>query len=327
MNFKKILVISPSNLITGGPEALHNLVHEMRMLNLPAHICYYPYEDNHCTPVEYLKFDVSPVSYEDTRDHLIIFPETFTQQLSKVTHATTAIWWLSLDNFLVRNQRQNDTKIRSYFRYLRLALKGVRPIWGVSSLKKSFHYAQSRYVEKYLTANGIHSQLLLEPINQDFLGNNSPPLKLSERDTCILYNPAKGLRYTKLLMEACPEYKFIPLKGFTREELRNKMLESRFYIDFGHHPGRDRMPREAAMLGMIVITSNKGSAGIFEDVPLPESYKLDVDSKDFILRFRALLSQATKDYKKTNSDLDSYRNYLRTEPEIFKKCIKEIFIK
>lgn len=327
MNFKKILVISPSNLITGGPEALHNLVHEMRMLNLPAHICYYPYEDNHCTPVEYLKFDVSPVSYEDTRDHLIIFPETFTQQLSKVKHATTAIWWLSLDNFLVRNQRQNDTKIRSYFRYLRLALKGVRPIFGVRSLKKSFHYSQSRYVQKYLTANGIYSELLLEPINQDFLGINPPQITLSERDECILYNPAKGLKYTKLLMDACPECKFIPLKGFTREELRKKMLDSRFYIDFGHHPGRDRMPREAAMLGMIVITSNKGSAGIFEDVPLPDRYKLDVDSKDFVMKFRALLSHAKKDFKKTNSELDSYRNYLLTEPEIFKKCIKEIFIK
>jgi hypothetical protein len=327
MNYKKILVVSPSNLITGGPEALHNLVHELRKLNLPAHICYYPYEHNHLIPAEYQKFDVAPVLYDDSPGNLIIFPETFTHQLSKVLWASTAIWWLSLDNFLVRNQRVNDTKIRSYFRYLRLALKGSRPLWGVSSLKKSFHYSQSRYVEKYLSRKGIHSQPLFEPINDVFLRDDFFISSDFEREPCILYNPAKGLNYTKMLINACSGYKFIPLKGLTRDELRNRMIKSKVYIDFGHHPGRDRMPREAAMLGMVVITSTKGSAGIFDDVPLPEKFKLDVDSKDFVCKFKSLLSQIEKDFKGTSAELDLYRNHLRSEPEIFKKCIKEIFLK
>jgi hypothetical protein len=324
MTYKKILGVSPSNLITGGPEALHNLVHEMRIAGLPAHICYYPFDKMHAIPDEYQKFDVSPIPYDDSCNNLIIFPETFTQQLSKVIHASTGIWWLSLDNFLVRNQRKNDTQIRSYLRYLRLALKGVRPILGVYSLKNSIHFSQSRYVQKYLSEKGINSELLLEPINQDFLKKDNFS---HGRDDCILYNPAKGFKYTKKLIDSYPNYKFIPLKGLSRDELRNKMLRSKVYIDFGHHPGRDRMPREAAMLGMIVITSTKGSAGIFDDVPLPEKFKLDVDSNNFVVDFKELLNQIHYDFPKVNAQLYSYRHYLMSEPDIFKKSIMEIFAK
>ena len=31
------------------------------------------------------------------------------------------------------------------------------------------------------------------------------------------------------------------------------------YIDFGHHPGQDRLPREAVQCGCVVITGTRGS--------------------------------------------------------------------
>ena len=45
------------------------------------------------------------------------------------------------------------------------------------------------------------------------------------------------------------------------------------YIDFGPHPGMDRLPREAALAGCIVITNREGAAAHDEDVPLPPEYK------------------------------------------------------
>lgn len=42
--YKKIIVICPGNSVTGGPEALHNLVHDMVRLGLPAGICYFPFD-------------------------------------------------------------------------------------------------------------------------------------------------------------------------------------------------------------------------------------------------------------------------------------------
>ena len=46
------------------------------------------------------------------------------------------------------------------------------------------------------------------------------------------------------------------------------------YIDFGHHPGQDRLPREAAACGCLVVTGTRGSAGFHADVPLPPALKL-----------------------------------------------------
>lgn len=53
------------------------------------------------------------------------------------------------------------------------------------------------------------------------------------------------------------------------------MSKSKVYIDFGNHPGKDRIPREAAISGCIVITGKRGAAAFAEDVCIPETYKFD----------------------------------------------------
>ena len=326
MNYKKILVVSPANLITGGPEALHHLVHEMRVLGLPAHICYYPYDLEHQTPPAYLVYDTEPISYQDQQGNLIIFPETFTQQLKSVRYAQTAIWWLSLDNFLVKNQRYNDTYIREKIRYFRLALKGARPLRGINGLKNSIHFSQSRYVQRFLQKKGINSELLLEPINQSFLRHVEKE-SFASRHNVVLYNPAKGYKYTEQLIHAYPEYQFLPLKGYSRSELLKIMSSSKIYIDFGHHPGRDRMPREEAMLDMVVITSTDGSAGIDEDVPLPNVFKVDTSQMNFVELAGNLIKQAIDNFEHMHELMQPYRKYLITEPELFKQCITRIFLR
>ena len=53
------------------------------------------------------------------------------------------------------------------------------------------------------------------------------------------------------------------------------LARARVYIDFGHHPGQDRLPREAAQCGCVVVTGMRGSAGLFADVPLPQYLKIE----------------------------------------------------
>ena len=323
--FKKILVVSPSSLITGGPEALHHLVHEMRILGLPAYICYYPFNERHEIPEPYKGYQVDQTEFIDDSDNLIIFPETYTEQLSRVKFSKVAIWWLSLDNFLVKNQRKNDNFFREKLRYLRLSLKGSRPLLGVRGLKKAIHFSQSQYVASYLSKRGIKSNLLFEPINSKFLippdeGIDSP------RENIILYNPAKGLKITNKLIASFPNFRFLPLKGFTREQLAEKMKSAKIYIDFGNHPGRDRMPREAAMLGACVIVSRKGSAAYSSDVPLPQKFKLDTQSDSFHRVFEALVIETFNSFDQINDELSGYRKHLISEPEIFVNHIKHSFL-
>ena len=67
----------------------------------------------------------------------------------------------------------------------------------------------------------------------------------------------------------------------SRAEVRKALCTVKVYADFGSHPGRDRMPREAALCGACVLTNRRGSANFAEDVPLPTLYKLDQDDPAF----------------------------------------------
>jgi hypothetical protein len=55
--------------------------------------------------------------------------------------------------------------------------------------------------------------------------------------------------------------------------MRNTLARSKVYLDFGHHPGKDRIPREAAISGCCVLTNREGAAGNDRDIPIPDTYK------------------------------------------------------
>ena len=54
----------------------------------------------------------------------------------------------------------------------------------------------------------------------------------------------------------------IKLSGFNTKQIINIYNKTKVYLDFGYHPGKDRMPREAALFNNCIITNKKGSAKI-----------------------------------------------------------------
>lgn len=61
------------------------------------------------------------------------------------------------------------------------------------------------------------------------------------------------------------------------EQVMKTMDESMMYIDFGNHPGKDRIPREAALRDCIILTSTNGSAHNELDVPIASEFKFDIN--------------------------------------------------
>ena len=53
-----------------------------------------------------------------------------------------------------------------------------------------------------------------------------------------------------------------------QEAVHDALLQSQIFIDFGHHPGKDRVPREAALSGNIVFLHERGAAAFYLDHPL-----------------------------------------------------------
>ena len=66
-------------------------------------------------------------------------------------------------------------------------------------------------------------------------------------------------------------------------------------MDFGYHPGKDRMPREAALFGNCIITNQKGSAKNNLDIPIKSKYKFS-EVKTNIPKINKQIERIFNDY-------------------------------
>jgi hypothetical protein len=90
-------------------------------------------------------------------------------------------------------------------------------------------------------------------------------------------------------------------------------------MDFGPHPGMDRLPREAAMADCIVITNREGAAFYKEDIPIPSQYKIgDFDAE----RIHGLLKKSVEEYEEKKADFDSYREWIAGQKVEMESCVK-----
>ena len=320
-HYKKILVVCPAGAVTGGPEALHQLTAHMNALGLAAYMCYLPFSESAIAPTAYARYKTHSAPYEDASGNLIIFPEVYPMLALKVKQAQAGLWWLSLENFL---ERRHIWGLHDKVRYFKRVIQGRRPWGGAKSLKQILHFSQTEHSSGYLRSCGIEPIPLIDSINEDFLTDRFLD-RIDHKKDVILYNPTKGWKVTRRIIEEFPEWKFEPLKGFNRDELSEKLYQAKLYIDFGHHPGRDRMPREAAMHGCCLITGKLGSAGNFIDLPIPTQYKLDSNSPHFLKQFEEITSEILGDFPRHYAELNSYRKWLQDEPRIFKEQIKSYF--
>ena len=89
----------------------------------------------------------------------------------------------------------------------------------------------------------------------------------------------------------------------------------------GNHPGKDRIPREAAYCGCCVITNRKGSAEYAEDVPIPEEYKIS-DEEDY----ETIINQieyVMKNYDTVKEQYYPYIEKIKQEKKIFGNEVEE----
>ena len=86
----------------------------------------------------------------------------------------------------------------------------------------------------------------------------------------------------------------------------------------------DRLPREAALCGCIVITNKQGAAFYQEDVPISEEYKVKDFNVDSIHR---LLTSCIEDFEKRGKDFDSYREWIHSQETKMDECVKGFFSK
>lgn len=244
-------------------------------------------------------------SFFDDKNSILIIPETaVNNEIFNIYKAKKIIWWLSVDFFLYKCKKMNSKEEEL-----------------LSKMKKSeiIHFAQSQYAIDYLKNAEIDEgkmYYLSDYLNDEFIKYSSALRKKDFRKPYILFNPKKGYGFTSKIIAHAPELNWLPLMNYTPEEMRKVMNMSMVYIDFGMHPGKDRIPREAAICGCCIIVGTSGSARGPIDVPIPEEFKFEKKEKNIELvvsKIKHLL-----DYYEDEIDkFQKYRNIILNEEEQF----------
>lgn len=328
-----IYVLCPGNFKSGGPELLHQLVAEINSLKSHnAKIAYFDYKDKEKpydnTLIKYINDDwVLEEEINDNSDNIIVIPEMNVEKINNYKHSKKYIWWMSVDNYKYTNRFRDMCEVGGLMHAINWTVK--RKGYNKNGLvrKADLNLCQSYYAMNYLIHSMNISQekikYLSDYINTDYLLNSSKALTHSKKNI-VLYNPKKGLPFTKKIMAEAQNITWVPLINMTNSEMR-KMLESaKVYIDFGQHPGKDRLPREAAINGCCVITDKEGSAAFTGDVPINDEYKFDLRVEE-IPNIIKKVNDCLNNYSDRINDFSKYRDFILNEKVLFSQNTKEIF--
>lgn len=320
--YRKVFVVSPTGLVTGGPESLHSLVHAIRQRGGAAFVSYHPFGNNPPVPEPYRHFDLACADPEDAPGHLIVIPESATGLVWQFQRAAKAIWWLSYDNFFGPRPQSDDAfrrLVATYEQRSRARLDTGRPRWD--EIADVINFSQSAYATAELARRGIVTKPLPVPLNSAF---SDVAMGRSRRDV-IAFNPLKGPEYIDRLRTRWPSLSWLPLTGMDRAAVIETLSTVKLYVDFGFHPGRDRIPQEAAMCGACVITGRRGSAAHHADVPLPWLYRFDERWPWFSLQFGLVAKSVLSDHAGHARRFDDYRRFITATHGEFAKAVDTNF--
>lgn len=325
----KIYLFCPAGYATGGPECLHQLAYYLRKAGHNAMMYYYQAPESG-PDVVHPNYEHYHIPYATTiknnKINLIILPETHLGPLTdpQYKQIRKVIWWLSVDNFwVVLNNAISQKQHKSLFKIKRMIGRYQFPDLDMVRKSGAFNIVQSQYAEDFLNRNHI----LVHGHVHDYLSptfiEQAKQLPATRKDY-ILYNPKKGLAFTQKLMEAAPQLQWKPLINLTPQQVADLLKESKVYIDFGEHPGRDRFPREAAVMGCCLITGLRGSAAFYEDVPIAAEFKFNEQETPL----QAILDKITEclaDFETQSAKFETYRQIVTNDQSNMEVSIKAIF--
>lgn len=335
MNVKKIYVLCPMGVKTGGPELLHQLVYQINQIfdEKKAIMAYIGNSEQKVPVDEYKKYIgdnwINANQIVDRQENLIIFPETFLSLFNKYKYSSKYIWWLSVDNYLNGSSFKFNVNKIGLLRTLMCYLRGGIKDYASQIKNADKNLCQSYYAEDFLKSEYKISSdkiaYLSDYINDLYVNSNYESQK-NDRRNIVLYNPKKGLDFTKKIIKKSTNknWKWVPLIGLKNEEVKRYLETSKVYVDFGNHPGKDRFPREAAILGCCVLTDKRGAAKYFKDVPIPDKYKYEDKNKN-IPKIIQMIEYCIDNYETASTDFKDYRNYIKSEKDGFKQDVIKIF--
>ena len=235
--------------------------------------------------------------------HMQAMMQVWTQYLDVIPRVRQVLWWLSVDN-----------NGGSFHDFVGSAARGV------------VHASNSQYGIDYLASRRVPGALLLPDfVDVPLCGggaNASDPLAGGVgvgRGRVVAYNPSKGGAVTNRIIAALSAsaggqgVQMVPVQHVPSSAYI--LRYARVYIDFGHHPGQDRLPREAVQCGCTVITGTEGSASLYADVPLPAALKIRAPLQNLQDTVRRIQAAVDAYPTKGAEEMQAYRGFVAGQRE------------
>ena len=322
----RVVVFVPlGDIPTGGIEALYQLTDSARRCGTDAVLAAPPGTDVAPCPSDYLEYDAPRIEFADVRaEDILVVPEVWIGRKELMRHDRVIVWWLSVEGafgmgFPTITRHSSPKRIAWFLRAtVSTHLLRYRLMKEVVPMPNVTHVTQSHYAAAFLRSYDLSSFMLTDYVSPLFAANVPEESLAARRPYTIAFNPRKGAEFSLTLMNGWDEEVFKPLVGLDRRGVSQALLDSEIYLDLGKHPGRDRIPREAALARCVVVVANRGSAGNDIDMPIPEQYMVNLPkSRSSISELRAFLKQLRQDLPAHRQAQDSYREIIGQQEEQF----------
>ena len=261
---KPIYILCLHGVRTGGPEAIHQLSDALITQGFDARMVYYDWAQiaalegmkpqpgylfgQRTNPIEnYAHYAVNVTDRIPNEEGVIVvLPETLCHLAPLFDKASVLIWWLSVDNGFGALAKVNLNHLRK---------PGVQ------------HAAQSVYANRFIVSLGLTPAP--GAFRTDYTADMreiATPKPRAERLQLALFNANHKVvdDLQSIFDEVArldPSISCQALHHMPRASLAELLSVARLYVDLGCMPGKDRLPREAWLMGCDVLTSSHYGAG------------------------------------------------------------------
>jgi hypothetical protein len=279
--FERVSVYYPRGVRTGGPEALHQLVDTLRSLGCDAALVPMPGTQGRPRVPEYAGYDAPERSTcaRGPRD-AVVTPEVWVPRRAVTGEATWFCWWLSVDNSPIFMDGRRRTHEQVSPRPAGAVLRGVprRVLRALAAparrrrLATAVHVAQSVYAHDVVARElGVAVSMLSDYVPVP----TAPALARRGGPPVVAFNPAKGGELVARVADRLTTpVRWLPIERMSPDEVVDALNASDVYLELGHLPGKDRMPREAALRGAVTLVAARGAGANPRDFPVPDAHRI-----------------------------------------------------
>lgn len=176
-------------------------------------------------------------------------------------------------------------------------------------------FAQSFYAQGFVRQTfGTGAPIITDPIRIVEV----PPVR--RRRSVVLYNKVKSWSLLPGVQRLLPDVEFRAIDNMSFQEVAEALATATVYLELGHLPGRDRMPREAAHFGTPVVCLARGAGYCWQDVPLPVEYRVPF-REGWERGAAAALRRVLDDPVQAATEQEGYRDWVAGERERYEAAI------